>query len=96
MDTMFRIKKGRESYRSKQTDIVSGTLDSIHQNIVSNIRQQASNFDQLKQKQEELEQQIFELEDSNELDDILKCSKLKQELKEMKDKLDEQDPLQNY
>jgi len=96
METVFRIKKGRESYRSKQTDIVSGTLDSIHQNVVSNIRQQACNFDQLKQKQDELEQEIFQLEDSNELEDILKCSKMKQELKELKDRLDEQDPLQNY
>ena len=32
---IFRLKKSRETARTKSNDIVSGTLDSIHKNIVS-------------------------------------------------------------
>lgn len=96
MDTIFRIKKGRESSKSKNSEIVSGTLDSIHQNVVSSIKQHSSSLDTLKDQCSELENQIQEIEDSNELNDILKCSKLKEELKESKKRLEEQDPLKNY
>jgi hypothetical protein len=96
MDTVFRIKKGRESSRTKNSDIVSGTLDSIHQNVVSSIKQHSLNLETLKEEYTNLESQIQEIEDSNELDDILKCTKLKEELKELRQRIDEQDPLQNY
>lgn len=96
MDTIFRIKKGRETSRLKQQDIVSGTLDSIHQNVVSNIRQHSLNIETLRDEVEELKQQIAAIENSNELSDILKCSKLKEELCELTVKLDELDPLKSY
>lgn len=96
MDTIFRIKKGRESSRTKASEIVSGTLDSIHQNLVGSIRHHSSNLESLLNESKELETQILEIEDSNDLSDILKCSKLKDELKDLKEKIEEQDPLQNY
>lgn len=97
MDTVFRIKKGRDTAtRSKTGDIVSGTLDSIHQNVVSSIKQQSSNQQILEEKKESLEAEILELENSNELSDILKCSKVREELKDVCQKLNEVDPLQNY
>lgn len=96
MDTVFRIKKGRESSRTKNSEIVSGTLDSIHQNIVSTIKQHSLNLESLNQQCAELESQISEIEDSNDLDDILKCTRLKEELKEMRQRFHEIDPLQNY
>lgn len=96
MDTVFRIKKGRETSRSKNADIVSGTLDSIHQNMVSNIRQHSSNLETLKNDLENLRQQLREIENSNDLDDILKCSKLKEQIKELNEKIEEQNPLKNY
>ena len=83
MDTVFRIKKGRETTKSKNNEIVSGTLDSIHQNVVSNIKQHSSNLNVLKSELEDLKNQIENIEDSNELDDILKCSKLKEQMKEL-------------
>ncbi len=96
MDTVFRIKKGRETSRSKNADIVSGTLDSIHQNMVSNIRQHSSNLETLKNDLENLREEIRKIENSNDLDDILKCSKLKEQVKELHDKIEEQNPLKNY
>ena len=96
MDTIFRIKKGRESSRTKQSEMVSGTLDSIHQNVVSSMKQHSSNIDVLKQQCCELETEIEIIENSNDLADILKCSKLKEELKELKQKIEEEDPIQKY
>ena len=96
MDTIFRIKKGRESSRTKNSEIVSGTLDSIHQNVVGSIRHHSSNLESLLDQCKDLEYQISEIEDSNELSDILKCSKLKEELKDLQQKYNEQDPLKNY
>jgi len=96
MDTIFRIKKGREPSRLKHQDIVSGTLDSIHQNVVTNIRQHSLNIETLRDQVEQLKQQIRQIEDSNELPDILKCSKLKEDLHELTEKLDEIDPLKSY
>lgn len=96
MDTVFRIKKGRETSRSKNADIVSGTLDSIHQNMVSTIRQHSSNLETLKNDLETLREEIRKIENSNDLEDILKCSKLKEQVKELHDKIEEQNPLKNY
>jgi len=96
MDTVFRIKKGRDSSRLKNSEIVSGTLDSIHQNVVSSIKQHSLNLEMLDEQCSELEGQISDIEDSNELDDILKCTRLKEDLKEMRQRYNEIDPLQNY
>lgn len=96
MDTIFRIKKGRESSKTKNTEIVSGTLDSLHQNVVANLKQHSSNLDSLKERYETLSNEIDELEKFFDLDSILKCTKLKEELKLLKEKIDEEDPLKNY
>lgn len=96
MDTIFRIKKGRDSTRNKNSEIVSGTLDSIHQNVVSSMKQHCLNIESLKEQVSSLESQIGELENSNDLDTILKCSKLKEEVKELNQRINEQDPVQNY
>ena len=95
MDTIFRIKKGREVSKTKN-EIVSGTLDSIHQNVVANIKQHSSNLESLKDDLEQLQKQIDELENLNDLETILKCTKLKDELKQLQQKIEEQDPLSNY
>ena len=96
MDTIFRIKKGRETSRTKSGDIVSGTLDSIHQNVVTGIKQHSLNLETLKDQCDILQEEIESIHNSNELEDILKCTRLKEELKEMKQRFNEIDPLQNY
>jgi predicted RNA-binding Zn-ribbon protein involved in translation (DUF1610 family) len=96
MDTVFRIKKGRESFRTKQNEIMSGTLDSIHQTIITSIKTQAINIDYLKEQLELLKNEVTDIENSTDLNEILKCSKLKEEFKHLKEKYDEEYALEKY
>ena len=96
METVFRIKKGRETTKTKNAEIVSGTLDSIHQNVVQKIQQQATNLESLKKQYDEMKEEYLQIENSNELDTILKCSKLKEQLIELQKKIEEENPLKNY
>jgi hypothetical protein len=96
MDTVFRIKKGRETTRTKQNEIMTGTLDSIHQTIVSAIKHQSTNLEFLQKQISDLESDVLTLEQSTDLNDILKCSKLREELKDLKQKYEEEFALEKY
>lgn len=96
MDTVFRIKRGRDATRTKQQEVMSGTLDSIHQTIVTTIKTHTTNLDCLKDHIEELEMDISSIDMSTDLNEILKCSKLKEELKQCKERYEEQNSLENY
>lgn len=96
METVFRIKRGRESVRTKQGELVPGTLDSIHQNIVTTIKTHTINLDNLKERIDEFERDIETLDLSRDLNEILKCSKIKEEVKHMKERYDEENSLENY
>jgi len=89
MDNVFRIKKSRDGVsKSKASDTVSGTLDSIHQNIISGMRD--ADLDDLKLRKVELEE---ELED---IQDIYKSTKLQEELRTIEKRLAQDDPLKDY
>jgi predicted RNA-binding Zn-ribbon protein involved in translation (DUF1610 family) len=96
MDTVFRIKRGRDTIRTKHEDIMCGTLDSIHQNIVTMIKSHTINLETLREHIEEIEKKTEPLENSTDLNDILKSSKLREELKQCKERYDEQNSLENY
>ncbi len=96
MDTVFRIKRGRDGVRTKQQEVMSGTLDSIHQTIVNTIKTHTTNLETLREHIEEIEKEIEPLENSTDLNDILKCSKLREELKQSKERYEEQNSLENY
>jgi hypothetical protein len=96
MDTVFRIKRGRDTVRTKQQDVMTGTLDSIHQTIVTTIKTHTTNLESLKDHISELEIEIESIDTSTDLNDILKSSKLKEELKLCKEKYEEQNSLENY
>ena len=91
MDNVFRIKKSREtSPKTKASETVSGTLDSIHQNLVSTIRDTTTNLDELRKRKEEI---LEELED---IIDIYKVTKLQEELRTIQKRLEQDDPLKDY
>jgi vacuolar-type H+-ATPase subunit I/STV1 len=90
MDNAFRIKKFREPSKSKSQDIVSGTLDSVHQSIIGSIKDSTLNIDELRKRTEELED---ELEKTTEM---YRVTKLQEELTSIKAKIEEADPLVNY
>ena len=95
MDNVFRTKKIRDSsHTSKTSELVSGTLDSIHQNIVSSLRD--TDTELLDVKINEIKLEIAELENSISLDDILRISKLRSELESINTILLERNPVENY
>jgi hypothetical protein len=95
MDNVFRIKKPRET-KSKSQEIVSGTLDSIHQNVVSSMKLDSLSTDELKYRVSEIESEIETLQHSFELENVLKCSRLEDEKKRILEKLSQTDPVKDY
>ena len=95
MDNIFRVKKFRDiSSRSKTRDIVSGTLDSIHQTVVSSLKD--TNSDTIQKTIQDITAEIEELETSTKLEDILKLNKLQAELNDLKRALEEENPVESY
>ena len=91
MDNVFRIKKPRApTLNSKAQEIVSGTLDSIHQNIVSSIKNVSVNLEELRKREIELEVQL------EETDEVYKITKIQEELQSIKKRLAQEDPLKDY
>lgn len=97
MENVFRIKKNRDGFqRSKQSDIISGTLDSVHQNMINSLRENQTNTEEIQKQCDEISQQIEELEKSMKLEDILKVSKLKEDLLFLQEKFNAKDPVGDY
>jgi hypothetical protein len=95
MDNMFRIKKARETVSlSKNQDVVSGTLDSVHQNIVVGIRE-VSSTDKIMLRIQEIEEESEKLKNKSDLPSILNLSKLDEEHKKLMFHLEE-DTLKQY
>ena len=95
MDNMFRIKKTRDApSRSKQS--VSGTLDSIHQSMISDMRDVATSIDSLKERSAEIEEELETAGLQTELEEIIKTNKLKDELTSIQKKLEQENPLKDY
>ena len=91
MDNVFRIKKSRDTGpKTKTAESVSGTLDSIHQNIVTSMRETTMNLDELRKRKEEIE---YELDI---ISDMYKVTKLQEELRTIQKRLDQEDPLKDY
>jgi len=95
MENVFRTKKIRDtSSRTKTNDIVSGTLDSIHQNVVSGLRDTDSHV--LNSRLIELEQELSSIENIFTIDAILQSSKLQLEINQIHKTLDEHNPVESY
>jgi hypothetical protein len=92
---MFRIKKTRETISSsKNQDIVSGTLDSVHQTMVNSIRE-ISPTEKIQLRIKEIEDEIQEYKHKDDLATILRLSKLDEEYKKLTNHLKE-DSLKHY
>jgi len=96
MDNIFRIKKQRETTSSKKVDVVSGTLDSVHQSIVTGIRDETTNIDTLRIQLESMKTELVTLEKLASLPEILKSSKIREDIKELSERLDQTNPLTDY
>ena len=91
MDNVFRIKKLRDTgLKSKASENVSGTLDSIHQNLVNSIKETTINIEELRRRKVEIE---YEVEN---MDEIHNLTKLQEELRMINKRLEQEDPLKDY
>ena len=97
MDNVFRIKKTRDSTtKTKQTEIVSGTLDSIHQSIISSMKEITVSLDDLKQRKIDIQKEIESIEFLSDVNEVVKLTKLQEELKIIETRLAQEDPLKDY
>lgn len=95
MDSMFRTKRHRDTFsKTKQQDTVSGTLDSIHQSIVSSMRDVDTT--ELEDRCAALEQEIEVRSANADLESILHVSKLRKELESIHAVLNERAPIESY
>lgn len=85
---MFRIKKSRET----KQDTLGGTLDSVHQSVVTSLRDSHANQDLLAEQIQCLEGEISRLE----TDDIFKLAQKHDKLRTLQSELKDQDQLASY
>jgi hypothetical protein len=86
-ESIFRIKKGRES----KHESIGGTLDSVHQSVVTSLKK--SNLNQLS-IQEEISK--LEIEINNDISDILILAQKHDRLRTLHSELKENDQVNNY
>jgi len=92
MNDIFRIKRVRETPFSKK--ITTGTLDSLHQSIVTSLQYEENNPEKITERLEEINKELNKL--SNSLDDILVSSRLVEEKKTLLEKLETKSPVIDY
>jgi uncharacterized Zn finger protein (UPF0148 family) len=89
---VFRIRKTREVGNSSSM----GTLDSVHQDQVQGLRESGSKHNELNAKLVDLRSQRTALESSTELTDIVKCSQMDSQIREIEQELAQSNPVEEY
>ena len=89
MDNIFRIKKSRDtSAKSKASETITGTLDSIHQTLISEMKD--TNIEELQNRKIEIEKELDDMQD------MYKATKLQDEIRTIHRRLAQDDPLKDY
>lgn len=91
MENMFRTKKNKDVAVKKAQDVVSGTLDSIHQSLVSSLKN--SNTEELRARRAML---MEHMEDGTTIESILRASRIESEIRAIDDVLGQRNPLESY
>lgn len=91
MDNVFRIKRSKDTtLKTKVSENVSGTLDSIHQQIITTMKEVTVNLEDLKKRKQEIEEQLEDMLD------IHNATKLNEELRSINIRLSQEDPIKDY
>jgi uncharacterized Zn finger protein (UPF0148 family) len=90
---VFRIRKTREVGASGSS---MGTLDSVHQDQVQGLRDLGAKQEELKIKIAELRSQRETLGISNEITDIVRCSHVDSQIREIEQELAQSNPVEEY
>lgn len=90
---VFRVRKIRDSTSTGST---TGTLDSLHQTIVQDLKDSSSMQESLKTELETLRSTISDLYSKNDLDSIVKANQLETRARSIEDELRHAHPVQEY
>jgi len=90
---VFRIRKTRDVGTSGSS---MGTLDSVHQEQVQGLRDSGAKQEELKARIAELQGQRETLGASNEITDIVRCSHVDSQIREIEQELAQSNPVEEY
>jgi len=89
---VFRVRKIRDASGAN----AMGTLDSVHQEQVQTLRESGSKQDELTAKLEELKTQRETLSASSDITEIVKCSQVDSQIREIEQELAKSNPVEEY
>ena len=90
---VFRVRKIRESSSATST---SGTLDSVHRDIVQNLHDLSEKQDSMGKELEEIRSRVSSLHVKNDLAEILEANKLQNRMREIEKELASGNPVEDY
>ena len=90
---VFRVRKIRDSTLTGST---TGTLDSLHQTIVQDLKDSSSMQESLKTELEALRSTISDLYSKNDLDSVVKANQMEARMRSIEDELQHVHPVQEY
>ena len=90
---VFRIRKTRDPGASGSS---MGTLDSVHQDQIQSLRDSGGKQAELQTKLTELRSQREVLSNSTELTEIVKCSQVDSQIREIEQELSKVNPVEDY
>jgi predicted nucleic acid-binding Zn-ribbon protein len=88
---VFRVRKTREADSTSM-----GTLDSLHQDIVSGLRDAKTHDDALEAELNTLRGRVEALRASNEIADVVTCSGWESRIREIEAELAQANPMEDY
>ena len=93
MDNSFRLRKTRPA----NNELILGTMDSIHQQITTQIKERCELTNEtLVKKRDEILEELRKLNINSEQKEIINLTKLQDELKLITEQLQDEDPLKSY
>ncbi len=90
---VFRVRKIRDSTSTGST---TGTLDSLHQTIVQDLKDSKTMQDKLKAELEDLKTSISNLYAKNDLESVIKANQLEARARAIEDELQHAHPVEDY
>ena len=90
---IFRVRKVRDASGSGATP---GTLDSLHQEQVSTLRESSAQQENLTQELRNLKSEVSQMYLTNNLDDILKANLKQSRIREVEQTLEQANPVEDY
>ena len=90
---IFRVRKIRETTSSNSA---TGTLDSVHRDVVQNLRDLTEKQDALRTEYSDISVRISELHVKNDIADIVEANKLQNRMRDIEKELAARNPVEDY